>query len=135
MSWRGVRRWKIYCGEYELDTNESDGDNFSNQTTGLLFDVMALKKPQNKSLLLTVLVAVAAYWGAQFSPYIGYVLALLTLILIGFYSHAAWPSSEKTENPYLFSLFWGLIIVLLLPFLATTFINEGIDGFIRIFEF
>ncbi|WP_267174741.1 hypothetical protein [Marinicella marina] len=84
---------------------------------------------------MTVLVAVAAFWGAHFSPYIGYALALVILLMIGFYSHAAWPSSEKTENPYLFSLFWGLIIGLLLPFLVKVFINEGIDGFIRIFEF
>jgi hypothetical protein len=76
-------------------------------------------KPQKISIVYTLIVAVIAYLSSQLSPYVGYLLALFTMIVIGFASDSIWPTVKKPEKPLVFSLFWGLIIGLLIPYLIT----------------
>ncbi len=92
----------------------------------------ALVRPQLKSVLFTLIVAAIAYLASLYSPAIGYWLAILTLLAIGFISNSIWPTKGKRENPYLFSLFWGLIIGMLLPFLITKVANEGIASLLNL---
>ena len=84
-----------------------------------------LIKPKNKSFFFAFVIALAAYFGAQESPLIGYFLALLTMLLIGFASDSIWPTIKKTENPIVFALFWGLVFGLFIPYLIKKISNEG----------
>lgn len=95
-----------------------------------MFRNNTLKKPKKKSIFLTFVVTFAVYFGAQFSPYIGYLLALLTMLLIGFASDSIWPTFKKTENSLVFSLFWGLIIGLVIPYLMKKISHEGFGSII-----
>lgn len=90
----------------------------------------ALEKPKKLSLFCALIVAIAVYFSSQWSPYIGYFLALLTMILIGFASHSVWPTRKRPENPFVFSLFWGLIIGLVIPYLITKIMTEGFESII-----
>jgi hypothetical protein len=94
-----------------------------------------LIKPKKASLLFTFLIAIAAYLGAQASPVIGYYAALLTLVALVMASvtNSFWPSKEKAENPLVFSLFWGLVIGGLVPFLAVTYAEGGMQAVFDIF--
>ena len=88
----------------------------------------ALKRPQTISIVLTPVVAVGAYFGAAYSPMIGYTLAILTMLLIGFASRSVWPTRKQSENPIVFALFWGLILGLVVPMLLSILMTEGIAG-------
>lgn len=84
-----------------------------------------LIKPKNTSFFFAFVVALAAFFGAHESPLIGYFLALLTMLLIGFASDSIWPTITKTENSIVFSVFWGLIVGLFIPYLIKKISNEG----------
>jgi hypothetical protein len=87
-------------------------------------------RPQLKRLLLTFVVALFAFVGSQTSNLFGYFLALLALlaIIIAMHTNSIWPTRKKVENPYVFSLFWGAIIGLLIPFLLKTYLKGGLNG-------
>jgi len=91
-----------------------------------------LVRPKNMSFLLTLIVAIVAYFGSQLSSYIGYVLAIMAMLVIGFASDSVWPTGNKKENPIVFSLFWGLIVGLLVPFLLARYWGEGIEGVVEL---
>jgi hypothetical protein len=92
-------------------------------------------KPKAISFIGTLLTACLTFLGSQFSSVIGYWLGLLTMIIliIPLHTNSIWPTQVKKENTLIFSLFWGLILGTLLPFLITTFINEGFSGIYEIF--
>lgn len=94
-----------------------------------------LVTPKKASLLLTLLIAVAAYLGSQASPVFGYYSALLTLValIMASVTNSYWPSKEKAENPLVFSLFWGLVFGGLVPFLAVTYAEGGMQAVFDIF--
>lgn len=82
-----------------------------------------MQKPKPKSLLGTLAVTVSVFIGSQTSAVVGYVLALSALVLIivaTLQMELIWPTRTKTENPLVFSLFWGLMIGLIGPGLITT---------------
>ena len=86
--------------------------------------------PNIKSITGTLVVSILAFIGSHYSPVIGYVLALLTMLtlIVAMYTESIWPTQAKKENIYIFCLFWGLILGTVIPFLITTFIHEGWSG-------
>ena len=95
-----------------------------------MFRNTRLIKPKNTSLLLTLLIALTAFFGSQASPFIGYLLAILALLVIiaAMYTESIWPTRGKEEKPFVFSLFWGLMIGVLLPFLVTIYLEGGLGA-------
>ncbi|WP_144395080.1 hypothetical protein [Pleionea sediminis] len=95
----------------------------------------ALVMPQKQSLLGALIVASLAFLGSQSSAITGYALALLTIVVIVVATHMSsiWATQAKKESPIVFSLFWGLIIGLIVPFLITSFLDGGVSALYEIF--
>jgi hypothetical protein len=91
--------------------------------------------PQHKSLWGALSVTVLAMVGSHISAMIGYVLALLTLVMIIVATHvqSIWPTNARKENPLVFSVFWGLMIGTIAPFILTTFWAGGVSAVWEIF--
>ena len=91
--------------------------------------------PQTKSIIGVLFVTCLAFFGSQVSPIAGYFLALLTLLIMitAMYMNSIWPTQARKENFLIFSLFWGLIIGTLVPFLVTTYIEGGASAVYEIF--
>ncbi len=89
-----------------------------------------VKKPQKASIILSVVIALLAYFGSQTSPFIGYLLAIsfLLALIAASLLNSFWPTKGKKENSFIFSLFWGLLIGVLLPFILTTYKEGGVDA-------
>ncbi len=85
--------------------------------------------PQRSSIIMALIIAVAAYFGSRISPYVGYSLALLFLLLITlgslFDKLAWWPKENMPENGYSFAAFWGIGIGLILPFVMSEYVFPG----------
>ena len=98
-----------------------------------MFRNQRLIKPKSISLLLTLIIAFIAFASSQSSAFIGYLIALLALltIIIAMHTKSIWPTKTQVENPFIFSLFWGLMVGLLLPFLIATYLDGGLK---RIYE-
>ena len=76
-------------------------------------------------------VALVANVAASASPYMGFGLALATLVLIGvqtFGALAIWPNRKRREHPVAFAAFWGLILALVVPGLVDTYLEDGLAG-------
>lgn len=87
--------------------------------------------PGKLHISLAVLVALCSFLANHFSPVIGYILALMALIMITlqfWFSFRIWPTFGHQANPYLFGLFWGLIVGLVIPFLVSVMLNDGAQG-------
>lgn len=97
-----------------------------------MFKSDMLKRPNGQSIFLIFIVALAAYFGAEASPLIGYSLAVLTILLIVFGSNSIWPTIKKNKNPVVFPLFWGLIIGLLVPYIIIKISNEGVFSIVNL---
>jgi RsiW-degrading membrane proteinase PrsW (M82 family) len=95
-----------------------------------MFKGRAYTKPQNKSLLFTLIVAVTVFTGIQFSALFGYLVALacLLLMVVASFKNSFWPSEDKPENVIIFSLFWGIVAGAILPFLIEVLIDDGFSG-------
>ena len=89
-----------------------------------MFTNQKLQKPKKQSLIFVLLVAIAAYYIQQVSAFGGYLLALLTLlmIIIASWTNSYWPTKQKPENPIVFPTFWGLILGLILPFIISEYL-------------
>jgi hypothetical protein len=94
-----------------------------------------LAKPQNKSLVGALAVVVLVMTGSKTSPVLGYFLALsaLIMIIVAMYMESIWPTQSRKENSLVFSLFWGLMIGCILPFIVTTFMEGGASAVYEIF--
>ena len=97
--------------------------------------MFGLAKPKTNSLLGALTVTVLVFLGSQASFVVGYILALSTLfmIVVAMYMESIWPTRSKNENSLVFSLFWGLLIGLILPFLITTYLEGGATAVYEIF--
>ena len=64
-------------------------------------------KPQLRSLISTLLVAVLVWLGGYLSSVIGYFIALFCMIIlvVAMYMESIWPTERKRENALVFSLF------------------------------
>lgn len=91
---------------------------------------------QTQSLLGALAFAVSVFCASQTSAIVGYLVALsaLLMIVIGMYTESIWPTSAKRENPLVFSMFWGLMIGALLPFLVGVYLNGGLSAVYEIFK-
>ena len=100
-----------------------------------MFRGQGLAKPQIKSLVGTLAVIFLVMLGSQTSAVIGYVFALAALVMITVAMHmeSIWPTHSRKENSLVFSLFWGLMIGAVTPFLVTTFLEGGVSAVYEIF--
>ena len=97
---------------------------------------LQLGKPQTKSLMGATVVTVVVMIGSHASTVIGYALALLALIMIvvAELMKSIWPTKARKENAFVFSLFWGLILGGIVPFIITTFLEGGVSAVFKIFS-
>ena len=75
--------------------------------------------------------AIAANVAASTSPYMGYDLALATMVLIGVQASgilAIWPNRKRREHPVVFAVFWGLMLGLIVPGMIETIQEKGLAG-------
>lgn len=95
-----------------------------------------LAKPQIKSLVGTAIVVVAAMLGSEASPMLGYAFALLALIMIivALSTNSIWPSNSRKENSLVFSLFWGLMLGLVVPYLVTIYLEGGLSAVYELYR-
>ena len=90
-----------------------------------------LVKPTNWQIAAAIVVGIASFVGNYFSPAIGLVLALFTMVLIGaqwWIGFRVWPVFKYKVHPLVFGLYWGLIIGLVIPMLITVLLEYGIGG-------
>ena len=99
------------------------------------FRCQGFAKPQSKSLFGTLVVTVLVILGSQTSAVMGYVLALsaLLMIIVAMHIESIWPAKARKENSLVFSLFWGLMIGGIVPFIVTTFLEGGASAVFEIF--
>ena len=91
--------------------------------------------PQTKSLVGALAATVLVFFGSQASPLIGYVLALAAMIIliVAMHMESIWPTQARKENALVFSLFWGLMLGAIVPFIVTTFLEGGASAVYEIF--
>jgi hypothetical protein len=101
-----------------------------------MFRGQGLGTPQRRSLLGALGVMVLVFFGSQASPVLGYVFALsaLVMIIVAMYVESIWPTLPRKENFLAFSLFWGLMIGAIAPFIVTTFLDGGVSAVYEIFR-
>lgn len=101
-----------------------------------MFRGQGLGKPQIKSLIGALATAVLVTLGSHASPLLGYVFALsaLVMIIVAMHTESIWPTQSRKENPLVFSLFWGLMIGAIGPFIVTTFLDGGVSAVYEIFK-
>ncbi|MEE4250125.1 MAG: hypothetical protein V2I38_06005 [Alcanivoracaceae bacterium] len=100
-----------------------------------MFRGQGLARPQRKSLLGAFAVIVLVLLGSQASAILGYLFALsaMIMIIVAMHMESIWPTHAKKENSLVFSLFWGLMIGAIVPFLITTFLKGGVTAVLEIF--
>jgi len=71
-----------------------------------------------------VVLSFLVYFVKELSPVVGYFLSLLAMlmIIVASYTGLIWPSRRRPENPFVFALFWALMIGLLLPFVVSNYL-------------
>lgn len=101
-----------------------------------MFRSQGLARPQTKSLIGVLVVAVLALVGSQATPMLGYVFALSTLIMIivAMLMNSVWPTQSRKENSLVFSLFWGLMIGIVLPVVVDTLMEGGLAGLYELYQ-
>ncbi len=90
-----------------------------------------LVKPTNWQITAAAVVGIASYTGNYFSPAIGLVLALFTMVLIGaqwWFDFRVWPTFKYKVHPLVFGLYWGLIVGLVIPMLIRVSLEDGLGG-------
>lgn len=95
-----------------------------------MFRGHGLARPQVKSLLGVLIVVVLVILGSSASPVIGYFVGLsaLVMIIVALQLESIWPTQSRKENSLVFSLFWGLMIGAIVPFIVNTFLDGGISA-------
>lgn len=99
-----------------------------------MFKSRRLCRPEKKSLFGALLTTILVILGSQISPFVGYILALSTLLImiVAMYMESIWPTKSRKENPLVFSLFWGLILGTIVPYIISTFLKGGISAIFEI---
>ena len=99
-----------------------------------MFSGQRVAKPQAKSLIGTLAVMVLSMTGSWVSPMLGYVFALsaLVMIIVVMLTNSIWPTQSKKENSLVFSLFWGLMIGVIVPHLVITYLEGGASAIYEI---
>lgn len=100
-----------------------------------MFRGQALIKPKTKSIIFALIVAFIVFWGSQASALFGYAAGLvgLLVIIVASFMDSFWPTRGKSENPVVFSLFWGIIVGGVFPFLLHTLLDDGLKGVYEVF--
>ena len=69
--------------------------------------------------------------GAELSPYVGFTLAMATMVLLGVQAFGfirVWPRRTTPEHPVVFGVYWGLILGLIVPGAVATLLDKGVFG-------
>jgi hypothetical protein len=100
-----------------------------------MFRGQGLAKPQTRSLVGALAVIFLVMLGSRVSPMIGYVFALsaIVMIVVALHMESIWPTQSRKENSLVFSLFWGLMIGAVVPFLVTTYLEGGASAVYEMF--
>ncbi|TGD70613.1 hypothetical protein E4634_20925 [Mangrovimicrobium sediminis] len=87
-------------------------------------------KPKPHSLIGALIVSVLVWAGAYISSFVGYLLALLSLVMIivVVITDSVWPTERKQENAVVFALFWGCMIGGILPFIIVKYVEGGFEA-------
>lgn len=101
-----------------------------------MFRGQGLAKPQTKSLIGVLVATIIVMLGSNISAVIGYFLALtaLVMIIVAMQMESIWPTKSKKENSLVFSIFWGLMLGAIAPFIMTTFLEGGMSAVYDIFN-
>lgn len=94
-----------------------------------------LAKPRTASLVLALALAIVVFTLTKISAMATYAIALMTLIIVIITSFigSIWATRGKQENVIIFSIFWGLIIGAVIPFIINIFLQGGISALIKLF--
>mgnify|MGYP003154707618 FL=1 len=100
-----------------------------------MFRGQGLAKPQTKSLVGALVAAILVASGSQASPMLGYALALLAMlmIIVALHMESIWPTQSRKENTLVFSVFWGLMLGGILPFVVGVFLEGGLSAVYELF--
>lgn len=95
-----------------------------------MFRGQELTRPKNRSILFTVIVAIAVVLGSSMSPVLGYLSGITGLLAIIFASilDSFWPRGNKPENSVVFALFWGVMLGGVLPMIVRVFLEGGLEA-------
>jgi hypothetical protein len=96
-----------------------------------------LIKPTKLSIIMTLVLSLAIWFVSNTFPIIGLGLAILALGLLAYqclFDLHVWPTFKQAENPLLFSIYWSLIAGLIIPFLSTELIENGVSRILNIFS-
>ena len=99
--------------------------------TRLVFRKEKIIVPGRLHVVLAIIVAFTSFAANHYSPAAGIVLALVAVTLIGlqfWFAFRIWPTYGYGVNPCIFGLYWGLVSGLILPFILSVAINEGVQG-------
>ena len=101
-----------------------------------MFKGQTYTKPHIQSAIGAFIVALLAFLGSHVSPFMGYLLALSTLIMliVALYTDSIWPTQAKAENKVIFSIFWGLIFGIIAPHLISAYLEGGFSAIYDIFS-
>ena len=89
------------------------------------------RRPQRRSIGLAVGCALLFRLGAELSPYVGFTLAMATMVLLGgqaFGFIRVWPRRTTPEHPVVVGVYWGLILGLIVPGAVATLLDKGVFG-------
>lgn len=89
-----------------------------------------MAKPNRQSITFTVIVAALVFWGSVQSPILGYAAGLIGLLSLIFASllDSFWPTANKPENPFVFSIFWGVMLGGAAPMMLDIFVEGGFQA-------
>lgn len=86
---------------------------------------------------MTLVLSLVIWFASNTFPIIGLGLAILALGLLAYqclFDLHVWPTFKQTEHPLFFSIYWSLIAGLIIPFLITELIENGVSGILNIFS-
>ncbi len=78
----------------------------------------------------------ALVWiGANMSNQVGYLVALLSMVMIivALRAESIWPKQRKPENTVVFALFWGCMLGAVLPHLVSIVLDGGFEALYELY--
>jgi len=93
--------------------------------------------PSRLHISLTTAVAICSFGANYFFQAYGLILAIIAMVMIAsqfWFSFCIWPTFGHRGSPFLFGLYWGLMIGLVVPFLLSVMFNEGMQGVLDLFN-